>query len=181
MSGCKNSINYSSTVTRHSYTMSLILLTGLAIAFSLSSFTLSSVTGFPTVRFWWLPTLSSLLAKTQLPIPPTWLGSCLLYWVGNILKEDNIGWTKPIVSQLLCSSDSSVFSKVYPLVGFSAMIHRLVNLPHLPDILCCTDIFSISSCIFLEIILPFARMWCWIQASCQAVSGLTPLWCVLIQ
>lgn len=107
MSGCRNSINYSSTVTRHGYTTSLILLTDLAIAFSLSS-----VTGFPTVRLWWLPTLPSLLAKTQSPIPPTWLGSCLLYLVSNIVKEDSIEWANPIASQLLCSFDSSVFSKV---------------------------------------------------------------------
>ncbi|KAF2985237.1 hypothetical protein EK904_007551 [Melospiza melodia maxima] len=78
----------SSTITRH--TTPLILLTDLGIAFSLSSFALSSVTGFPTVRLWWLPTLPSLLAKTQSPIPPTGLGSCLLYLACNILKEDSI-------------------------------------------------------------------------------------------
>lgn len=112
MSGCRKSINYSSTITRHSYTTSLILLTDLAIAFSVSSFTLSSVTGFSTVRLWWLHTVPSLLAKTQSPIPPMWLGSFLLYLIGNILKEDGIAWAKPVASQLLCSSDSSVFSKV---------------------------------------------------------------------
>lgn len=112
MSGCRKSINYSSTITRQSYTTSLILFTDLAIAFSFSSFTLSSVTEFPTVRLWWLPTLPSLLAKTQSPIPPKRPGSCLLYLVGYILKEDGIGWAKPITSQLLYSCHSSVFSKV---------------------------------------------------------------------
>lgn len=108
MCGCRKSINYSSTITRHSYTTSLILL---AIAFSLSSFTLLSYR-VSYCQALVVTTLPSLLAKTQSPISPTWLGSCLLYLVGNILKEDGIGWVKPIASQLLCSSDFSVFSKV---------------------------------------------------------------------
>lgn len=171
------------SITRHSYATSLILLIHTAIAFALSS-----VTGFPTAKFWWLPALPSPLAETQSPILPTLWGSWVLHLLSNILKKDNTGRVKSIASQSSCFVDlTHLYFLKFVSSGkvFSHDSQTVVNPaeypPQLPDILCCTDEFSLSSHILLEIILPFERMWCWIQISHQAVSGSVPLWCVLFQ
>lgn len=95
---------------------------------------------------------------------------------------------KSITSQSSCFVDLThlYFPKFLSSGGvFSHHPQTVVNPAkypqQLPDILCCTGIFCVSSRILLGIMLPFERMWCWIRASHQAVSGSAPLWCVLFQ